>query len=286
MDVALDTSALSDLDGDKNLLKEFLARLRKDDLRLVLPYLTVIEALASTNPQAAKRRADLVLMLAAQQSGNFIIGGDLKAIIPIELARKGPRSKRTPRLRDEQAWRVFDVLTNARFVKYHNRVVDELAQFLKKSEHLDHDRRVRDHVERTFSKPSSGALDTDMQDVCMKALHDSPFVNHWTSSKRKQRHIRFNPAKRPCLTSWCAQTYLNAIGNFYAKFRFGRFSNILSGPKPNTWVDTAIAAAGSYAEFFVTNDALQARRLNFVARELGLSVKAVALSEFLDRTEA
>lgn len=280
MDVALDTSALSNLERDRAALGKFRQILAKEGLRLVLPYLTIIEALATADPQAAKQRADLILELNGR---DFIVGGDLSSIIAIELRRKGPRLERTPRLADKHASRVLDLLTNPRFVEYHHRVVDELERFLNKSEQLDHDRQVRDHAERTFSSPSTEDLDELMRGACMKALNDSPFINYWTGSKRKQRHIRFNPAKRPCVTSWCVQAYLNAMGNIHAKFHFGRHSEILSGPKRNTWVDTAIAAAASYSRYFVTDDIRQARRLNFVSTELGLGVRAVTLSEFLGK---
>jgi hypothetical protein len=280
-DLVLDTSALSNLDSDRQSLDAFTDALRRKDLRLVIPYLTLAEALSQQDPNKAKKRSETVLTLFGRHEGQCIVGGDLDAIISIELRRRGSHLKRTPRLRDRDASRLFDAMTNPRFHQYHSRVADELGRFLRKQEHLEHDRALRDEIAAKFSKPKEGALDADMRHLTESALRDSPFINRWTKSKRQQRGILREPAKRPCIAAWCVLAYLNGLGNVYATFNFGRHSDVLAGPKRDKWVDAAISATGTYARWFLTDDRRQARRLEFVADKLGLPVEPCALSEFL-----
>lgn len=280
-DVAVDTSALSNFLDDQ-LRDQFVLRVDQANLRLVIPYLSVMEAMTQQKSRPAKERAGVILGLCQSLPNRFVIGGDLATIIPIELKRKGKRLERTPRIPDPIASRVFDLLTNAEFEKYHPLVTLELVAFLRKQEDLANDRGLRASAADAETPPSIDDLQEAMNGLPDRALTDSPFLDHWTTSRRIKRSLRGRPADRPCLSSWCTLAYMNGLGNVFAHTRFGPYAGILRGPKKDKWIDTAISACSAYARFFITDDDNQKNTLNSVAEKLGLSVKGISLSDFIE----
>ena len=282
-DVAVDNSTLSEL-VDHDLRDAVVRRVIADDLRLVIPVVTLSECLTQANLDRAEERARMLSMLARELRENFVLGIDWHELRRLEWKNRLP--SRTPALPAGVSRGIIAHLSAADFKARHVAWLPGLRTYIAKEHTLALDRSGRDELPALLP----GAGPADLRNL-LEPLRDiflgspSHFFGLVTQSARHRRRVRDNPRTFRATITLGAYLYLNATGAAFATIGYGSYHWLLRGPQPGSWVDARTAASAAYADVLLSEDGNMRAKAEFISQAFCFPVRASRLQDWLATDE-
>ena len=284
MDIAIDNSSLSHLDDAQ---ADAVARaIEGRRARLVVPYPVTLEALYPGN-EHARRRVRVLARLRNQLGDRFVVSPDLRAMI--ERERK-VRMWRTPRLDDSDGEALNELLDG----KDTERRLVELAPLIEKrlakQRLLDVDRGAVKDIRQRFRHLEAEDVDIRLrlfkEEALSSALNPMVDMIHAPTQIPVYEHLmRAGPKRYRTAVIWCGQIWVYMLGLILAGVRASAHTKLIKGAKWGDWTDARIAACASYARVLLSEDEVLRERLNYVALELGLVIRATTLAGWIDQEQ-
>lgn len=280
MEVAFDTSAL----GEMTSATIPMVVRRASDSGIILPYPVIAELADGSDEDGAIGRLKVIRELRARAGSKVIVSGDLDPIIEREI--RGPHIQGTPRsVRDADAIR--SLLCSPRLdLDGVRRVRADIPGYLQKDVALHKDRAARTTIGIALPEIGSDQARAVLRDFplnCM-TLNNPTFATLVRRYGLQLRLFRRMPHRFATAGMYAAYTYLIMIGASFAEWNPAPL--VLRGPRSGSWVDARIAACAVRARVFVTNDSEQRAKVDFIAREFGIGVRACSLEEWLGESAA
>jgi hypothetical protein len=280
VDVAVDTSALSEMDHDSGLLDRVCGLVEQYHYRLAIPLPVVSEATDANNPQGVLKRLRVLVTLSDRLGSRFLITQHVGDFLRIERQR---RIHSTPRLPIDNQERIVESIRSGRVIEDFANLRDKIQQEQRKRERLDRDRRARVEVGNMFAHLAHKLPDALDQFGTDPDVWSSLFADAASKRGKYKREMKQRPRRYASAIVKLGYSTLIVFGVLFPHSAFGKYSDVLNGPKPNEWTDQAIAVTAAHARFFLSEDVRQCAKLNFVATKFGLRVLAISTSDWLER---
>jgi hypothetical protein len=277
MDVALDTSVTVDLVQESAAFDSVREQIIERGARLVIPFLVLAEMAAASDISRTAEQFAIIERQRAALGRRFLVGQDLRPLLRSEKHARG------------QLWRVPPMRQRA----VENLTVSiaagvrppRLDQYLLKEETFALDRRVKAEFTKRFPHHDAGSLDASMKDFVFNVTKVGGVGLDWIIGGKPKwllRQAEKDPSKYPAMMLFAGLVQLQALTASFAEVKNRHVKwPMLVAPDKNDWVDLRIAASAAHAHVFLTRDAWQTARVNFVADRCGLRVRAMSLDEWL-----
>jgi hypothetical protein len=280
VDVALDNSVVSKLEGDSKLLGAFTAKVVSSGVRVVLSLPVLHETLASTNHEKAAERARVLTALAHQIGTRFVITGELRDVVETERRKA---SSSTPALAPAEAQKFLQALARPDLATAVAAILPDLQKRLRKPLLHANDKKAREQARALFPTAVPADLDALIGTLSTSdSFWGSPFVNVATFQGRYAQRMRDVPHRFPAALTYSVYGYLNAWGSFFGDIGYGKYAGVLRAPRAGDWVDAQIAACAAYSRFLLTEDAGQHAKVLYATKQFRLRTRPLSVLEWLN----
>lgn len=271
-DVYLDTSALVDLKLHPERAFPALRAILAPQRRLVVPLVTLHEALSHAKPEVAAATLDTLERLVVEHG--CVTNEPLQDVVALELARK--RFAAAPVVE-------LNALLPVLRSQFHDAgtreaLLAKIDQFLGKDRSFDLDRSHAPSFRAALPK----AVPTDLREIRANLrdwVSHSYFFRLFVPSSHRLEARKRPKAYRTAVTL-AAMVFLQALSaGFSGRSKPPDVLELFPDVKRNDGVDLRIVASAAYARVFVSNDTTQRRRVDAIAGAFGFPLRSASLRE-------
>ena len=279
LDIAVDTSSLSNILNERTLRGRFVARL--GTRRLVVPSEAAAEVLSQVDTARVVPRA--AAMAELLDGTEWLVARHARGIVAAEVARLGGL-RGIPAMHGEEVAPLVKLMRCVELGEVEAELRGKLGSWVAKDESLEVDLAARKGLLNDFPTTSTRDLDRIMSSFDELVFDGGHFLTIIVPNPGLRRKVSRAPARFPATALLSAYATLNAVSATFADVGYGRHSRVLRAPSRRNrgaWVDARIATASARADVLVTDDQHQRNCVNFVAARYALRVRALSTEEWI-----
>jgi hypothetical protein len=245
--------------------------------RLVVPMPTLEEFAARSDSAISARRLSRLLTLSDRLGRRFVLAPNVAGIFAKERATP---LTRTPRQAPVDGTDPMDLFRRPDVEASLGRLATDLQKFLDKDRWLATDREAQEIGAEKFKEFEPKDLYPHMETLLGSSFFWDTFGHHIEDHNLDE--AKANPVRFATGMMALGYAFLNGAGSMFASAKgFGRYVGLLGKPRKGNWHDLQVAACCARSDLLLTCDHEQEVRVNYLAEQFRLRVRAIQVSKWL-----